>query len=195
MKFGLTAAILIVGCALATAAGAQAPQSADPGFQMRLDLARKVMEASGGNAQGEATIKSLYASINKLISSNLTSPQASKLAVSLQEHMERKLIEEVPNILEQSAQVYARNLTEKELRDEIVWLESDSAKSIRAKMPVIRDQIIQGQAPMFQAMMPQLMNKAADEACEESHCTADDRKLIAAMMTNLVPGRPHTATP
>jgi hypothetical protein len=205
MKLALSAAALIAGLSLAAAAAAQAQTQAqtqaqppaDPGFETRLALAHQVVEVSGGAAQAEAGVHSMYAGINRLLS-NLQgmSPQATKIMTSMQAHVEQKLVQAIPTILDQSAQVYARNLTEKELRDEIVWLESDSGKSIRAKTPVILDQIMQAQTPMLRAMLPELMKKAADEACEESHCTASDQKLIEAMMTKMFPGQaPATANP
>jgi hypothetical protein len=195
MKLGLTAATLIAGLSLATAVAAQDSQPADPGFPSRLALAHQMIEASGGNAQAESMIRSLYSGVNKMMSSAMTSPEAAKIVTSLQAHMEQKFIAAIPAIMDQTAQIYARNLTEKELHDEISWLESDSAKSIRAKMPIIQEQVMQAETPMIRAMVPDLMQKAVDEACDESHCTASDRKLIEAMMTKLLPEQPRIATP
>ncbi|MFI4933185.1 MAG: DUF2059 domain-containing protein [Caulobacterales bacterium] len=151
---------------------------------MRLELARQLYAASGGEQAAEDHIKQLYGSVNKMMGQMLP-PDRAKLIERLQQDMQDELVGMVPQIIDTGARAYAQNLSEKELRDYLAWLRSDSGRALIQKMPVIRQKMLDDQLPLVSAMLPKMMQKAVDRACEETHCTADEHKLMVAMVAKL----------
>ncbi len=185
MRLTVAAAAVAV-LALCGAAQAQTSASASPD-PARVELARQLVEASGGRQQAEATLKMLYGGMGKAIAQSLP-PDKSQLMTVLMQDLQDDMLKLTPQLLDASIQVYAANLTETELRDELAWMHSDSGRSITAKMPVVRQQMMQAQIPMIMTVIPKLMQKAVDQACEQSQCTPQQRQAIAAAAAKVAAG-------
>ncbi len=93
----------------------------------------------------------------------------------------------LPQIITLAEQSYADNLTEQQMRDYAAWLSSESGRAIRDKSVVISTQIMLGEAPLIRAMMPGLIQKAVERACDRSQCTAQDRSTLIAAITKAMP--------
>ncbi len=172
----LTATLAAVA-ALNLSGVAQASPAAAPD-PVRIGLARQLVEASGGRQQAEATLKVLYGGMGKALSQGLPADQ-SQLATVLMQDMQDEMIKLVPQILEASIQIYAATLTETELRDDLAWMQSASGRSTSAKMPALRQQLLLAEMPMVMTLMPKLVQKSVDHACDQSQCTPEQRRAVA----------------
>jgi hypothetical protein len=185
MAMKRAALILAAVAALSISTGAVAqnasPPPADP---TKLALARDVFEANGGKQQIEATMKAMFSGVSKMFD-GMPAAQAN-VALLVQRDMQDEIVKLIPAIVDLTADVYARNLTEKELRDMLAWTKSDSAQSIKAKTPLMTQQMVAAELPLIKAMMPNIMHKTIDRACDEAKCTADQKLQMAEMVDKAI---------
>ncbi len=164
--------------ATATAAGAQTAATAGPDA-VRLDLARQLYAASGGEKQVETAIDTMSDVMSKTFVKTLPGAQADVVRTAMDGAMQdtrAEIIRMIPAMMEAGAQVYARNLSEAELRDYLAWLRSDSGRAIIAKVPLIRRQVLEVVMPMMAGIAPQITRKVEDRICGELHCTTEQRQ-------------------
>ena len=175
---------------LATVAGATAWSQTvatagdDP---VKADLARQVIEVTGGQRQYDAQVKTLFGAIEKNMSQFMPADQ-DRLAQAVYADMEVEMLKLTPQMLDLSVHIYAQNYTEPELRDLLAFQRSESGQSIARKGPAIRAQAIAAMMPLVMTMMPAIMHKAADHVCEQNHCTDAQRRIIADSMTKALKG-------
>jgi len=176
----LPALAVLASLAMTTAAAAQTgPEKAiDP---VRLDLARQVFVASGGAESAERQLKSLFANVATLAKGSVGGTSA-KLTDALVNDIMDEEMKLIPQLLDESAKAYAGNLTEPELRDMLAWTKSDSAQSIRQKMPAITQELMTKVMPAVLGMMPAIMQRSVDRVCEETHCTPEVKATLKANM-------------
>ena len=173
---GAAAALLLVA---ASAANAQAPASKpDPA---KLELARQMFAENGGADAFKAQLGAMMAGMSQMMRTNVPAGN-EKLADALTKDIGDMELQMVPQMIDLSAEVYAETLSEQELRDMIAWTKSPSGQSIRQKMPAVTQQLMIRMGPMMQAMMPALMQKTIDRACEETKCSPETRKSVAEAM-------------
>jgi hypothetical protein len=185
---GLAALSFATVCHAQTAPAPAAPVAAvDP---VRLDLAKQVFEAVGGAKGAEAQMRSLYTAIGAAVGRNMPADQ-TKVTRQVMGDIQEEVVKLVPSIIDISARVYARNLTEKELRDVLAFYKSDSGQVMVHKQPVMMQQAIAEELPMIQAMMPRVMQKTLDRACEEAKCTPEVRQIVADALTKAMQ-TPHS---
>jgi len=175
----LAAAALAV--CFAGLAHAQAPAPAPAADPAKLALARQLFTENGGAEAYRAQIGAMMSGMSQMMRSSLPAGN-QKLTDALMKDMGEMELQMVPQMIDLSADVYADGLSEQELRDMLAWTKSPSGQSIRRKMPAITQQLMVRMGPMMQAMMPQVMQKTLDRACEEAKCTPEARKLVAEAM-------------
>lgn len=164
------------------------PASPSPDAAERLQLAHQILELSGGEKAVDRRVESMFATASKLVAAN-TSPDAARLEIAMQRDMQDEMLKLVPSIVGLSVQAYADNLTTQELRDYVAFLSSDSGKSIISKGPAIQQEALDRAIPLMAQMLPALERKVSDRVCEEVHCTAAERKIVAEAMSKAFPGR------
>ncbi len=150
----------------------------------RLQLARDILNASGGAQAMQVRMRSLFASMQDMIKSYLpkSDSQVSAAAEATIKYMTDQEVEAAPQMIEQVANIYANNLSEQELRDMLAWTASPSGRAIQAKMPIISQQLIASQGPLMKKIVAGAMATALDRACEEAKCTESDRTTITAIV-------------
>jgi len=169
----------------AALAQATAAPTVDP---ERLKLAREVMAENGGVDATRAQLKNVFGTVSKMVKSEVsTSPQAAALSDALMQHVMDEEMKAVPQMIEDSAQVYAEHLSVRELTDMLAYSRSETARSVRAKMPAITEEALMRQAPLMKRMIASSVQKAVDLTCEESHCTADQRQALNALVRKMAP--------
>ena len=185
-KLTLVAAL---GAALGCASGAWAQVApAAPDTATKLDLARRIVAADGGSEQFATTIKSMYGAINANLAKTLPPNQAQTVRL-IQTAIESQLISLTPQLVEIGVHAYADNLSQEELRDMLAWETSPSGEAIRSKGPAILQEVLAQELPLITASMPTIMQKAIDRACDEAHCTAQDRQTITAAVNQAMKRR------
>jgi hypothetical protein len=162
----------------APAAQAAAPAAVDP---VKLELAGQLIELSGGRKQADLQIRAMFGSIQAGMSQYLPADQ-SKLVGLLYQDLSDEMVEVSPKLLDLSAHIYAENYSERELRDLIAFRSSETGRSIALKQPAIQAEAVRETVPLVMAMMPQIMQKTLDRACEEAHCTAAQRQIASDAM-------------
>lgn len=172
--------------AVAPTAFAQDASQTDP---TKMQLARQLVTVSGGTKSAELMIRQAYSSTGQIYE-GLVSEDKLRVIKSIQEHMQTELLKLVPVLVDQSTEIYARNLTEKELRDAIAWQSSESGRSISAKMPSLIQQSMQAEVPYIRALLPDLLRKATEIACDEAKCSPAQRQEIAEMMSRSLQKQP-----
>jgi hypothetical protein len=174
---------LAAALALAGPGAALAQNAPDP---VKLELARKLVEVNGGQAQAEAQMKAVFAAMQKGVAANFPA-KISALVGPLYEDLGRQMVALTPRLLDISVRAYAQTFTEKELRDLLAFQMSDSGQSMLRKTPQVRAQVIAQSMPLIVGLMPDMMRKAADRACEVKHCTAAERAEVESAIARVAP--------
>jgi hypothetical protein len=152
-----------------------APAAPDP---VRMELARKLVEASGGEQQVAAQMKAMMAMVQKGVTEHMP-PAEAQLAGPIYEGISEEMVRLTPRMLELTERAYAENFSESELRDLLAFQTSETGQAMVRKLPQIRAQVMNETMPMIMAMLPEMMRKAAGRACEVKHCTAKERAMVS----------------
>jgi hypothetical protein len=150
-----------------------------------MQLARDLIELSGGRQAAASMIKSIYGGIDQLVTPSMP-PQRVELYRLIQRDIQVELIKAVPDLLDISASVFASNLTEQELRDYLAWMKSSSGQAVARKTPAIVQTVVNAQLPYMRALMPKLLQKAADDVCADAKCSEEDKKVVLAALNSAV---------
>jgi hypothetical protein len=182
------AALFMGGEALAQAApAAPAAQAGAPAPDpVRLQLARQVIEASGGVTSLQARFKAMFATVKGVMSGAVPASSAT-LVSEIFDDMEDEEVKAVPEMVDQMTRIYAEHLTEGELRDLLAWTDSPSGRSIQQKMPAITQDLLVEQQPLFRRLMAGAMKRSIDHVCAESNCTPEQRQQIAGVVAKILP--------
>jgi hypothetical protein len=176
----LAALAALTGASLAAPALAQEAPAAAPDPE-RLRLAMKMVELSGGEKQADAQVKAIFAAAQKALGKALPADKA-ELTAHIYDDLGQEMAGIMPKLLDIGARAYAEVYTEQELKDMIAFQMSESGQAMMKKAPRVRAQIINETMPLIMSAMPGVLNKAAMRACDESHCTADQRKTVTEAM-------------
>lgn len=96
-------------------------------------------------------------------------------------------IKAIPQMIDQTAIVYAKSLSETELRDMLAWTLSPSAQAIRAKNPAMMQELMVQQGPLLKKIMAGAVTTAVDRACTEAKCSEDERRTMIALAQKNLP--------
>jgi hypothetical protein len=171
----LTGASLPVPAVLAQEAPAAAPDSE------KLRLATQMVELAGGEKQAEAQVKSMLGAIRKALRNTLPADQAD-LTAHIYDDLDKEMTALMPKLIDAGARAYAEVYSEQELKDMIAFQMSESGQAMVKKAPLVRSQIISETMPLILSAMPAILDRAAARACDETHCTADQRRIVADAM-------------
>jgi hypothetical protein len=179
-----------VGLALTTSTMGYAQGQGPAVSPVKLDLAKQMLEAQGGQERASAVMKLMIGAMTMGLQKTIPPAQA-RLMGQIQSDMQTEMVAMIPALVDVSERVYAQNLTEKELRDELAWMRSDSGRSIQQKTPLLMQQVMQAEVPMIRAMIPKLTQRVLDRVCAELQCSTQDRQVIAAAMAKA--SSPHAS--
>lgn len=172
----------VLAAVLATgAAAADAPSSPE-----KLALAKQMVEASGGADQMKTVMQTLFRSMSANLAQNLP-PEQQRLRDALNDRIQARLIAATPQLMDATVQVYAANLTEKELRDYVAWLQSDTGQSLKNKLPQITSESVRVMAPVLAQITEGLKTDVIAEACAQAKCTAHDKEVLTALLNKTAP--------
>lgn len=172
----------VLAATLATSAmAADAPPSPE-----KLALAKQLVEASGGTDQLKTLLQTLFRSVSANIDANLPAEQ-KRLRDALLDRMQARILAVAPQLMDATAQVYAADLTEKELRDYVAWLQSDTGQSLKRKLPQITGESMQAMAPTLVQVTQGFRQDVVDEACAQAKCSAHDKEVLIALMNKTAP--------
>lgn len=179
---------LIAACAALLSAPLAHAAEAGHVDAVKLGLARELVEASGGAKAAEEMLTQMYSSMDAIFAK--APPKQAKLFAAIQRDLRDETIRLILPLTDASVEVYARVLTEKELRDMLTFQVSESGQSISRKMPLLMSEVVKAQVPILQDLMPVLLRKAVDRACEEAACSAQDREQIVAVLSPMFGAKP-----
>lgn len=179
IKF-LGGAVLAAGLATAAMA-ADAPPSPE-----KLALANQLVQASGGSEQLKTVLQTMFRSISANIDANLPAEQ-KRLRDALLDRMQARILAVAPQLMDATAQVYATDLTEQELRDYLTWLQSDTGQSLKRKLPQITGESMKAMAPVLVQVTQGFKQDVVDEACAQAKCSAHDKEVLTALMNKTAP--------
>jgi hypothetical protein len=152
----------------------------------KIALARQLVQASGGADQFKAVLQTMFRSMSTSIDANLPAEQ-KRLRDALLDKMQARILAVAPQLLDATAQVYATDLTEKELRDYLAWLQSDTGQSLKGKLPQITGESMQAMAPVIVQVTQGFKQDVIDDACAQAKCTAHDKEVLIALMNKTIP--------
>ncbi len=179
--------IKLMGGAFLAAALATGAMAADaPPSPEKLALAKQLVQASGGSDQLKAVLQTMFRSMSANIDANLPAEQ-KRLRDALLDKMQARIFAVAPQLMDATVQVYASDLTEKELSDYVAWLQSDTGQSLKRKLPQITGESLQAMAPVLAQVTQGFKQDVIDEACAQAKCTAHDKEALIAMMNKAVP--------
>lgn len=184
MKWAAFAGGLAALC-ISTASFAQTAQTPVPD-PARLQLARQVVEAVGGASAARTQLTALYSGMGQLLNANMPANQA-KLTATVLKYISEEMVKAVPELLDETVAIYANRLTERELRDLLAWQQSESARSIATKAPLILQDSIARQGPRLRAIQAGLVKTVIEKACQENACTPAQRQAVTAALAKAIP--------
>lgn len=173
-----------VAAMLATSAFAQSAPSPE-----KILLARQLVEASGGADQLRTVLQTVFTGMSSSLYANLA-PEQKRLAEVLLQKMQDRFLAAAPQLMDGTVQIYAQNLTEKELRDALAWQQSDSGQSLKRKLPLITAESIRTWGPVLTQVMAGLKQDVVDEACKQAGCTEQDRQALVTAMNKAIQKQP-----
>jgi hypothetical protein len=101
------------------------------------------------------------------------------MAMSITEDMRAMM----PKLAGAMVQIYARNLSERELADIDAFYSSPSGQAVVTKIPQLTSKIM----PLAMAEMPIMMRHAFDRFCCKTTCTPADRASMEKVVQNMTP--------
>lgn len=173
LAMGLAAALTV-----ATGAWAQAAPPPSPVDPVKMDLARQIVAAVGGEKQAEIQIRLMFAAMQKAVAQSLPA-DASALQGPIFDVISQEMVKLTPQILEISTHAYAQAYTEKELRDVLAFETSETGQAMVRKTPAVRAEVLAETMPLMLKLMPAIMGRVSDRVCAEQHCTAKQRQAVA----------------
>lgn len=180
---------LLSGAALAAMLATTASaQTAAPSAE-KLALARQLVEASGGGDQMKSVLQVLFRTMGASLSNN-TPPEQKRIIEVIMQKMQDRFIAATPQMIDGTVQIYAQDLTDKELRDYLAWVQSDTGQAMKRKAPLLAADSIKSMAPLITQITQGIKQDVVDEACKQANCTAHDREVIAAAMDKAMPKQP-----
>jgi hypothetical protein len=182
-------AIAVAAVTMASAAWAQTaspPATPDP---VRMDLARKIVAAVGGEKQAESQMTLMFSAMQKAVTQNLP-PDASRLQGPIFDLMGQEMVKITPLMLEISTRAYAEAYSEKELRDILAFQVSETGQAMVRKAPAVRAEVMAETMPLIFKLLPSIMSRAADKVCAEQHCTPKERQALADAFSHAAPRPP-----
>lgn len=171
-------ALLSIGCAAAAQPAAPAPaaQAAAeaPVDPQQLALAKRLMALLSDQMDLSAELKAMNAQMLQATLSQ--TPNADRAfterMMAISDKVEDKMM---PDILDSVAEIYARRLTRREMKDSIAFYKSPSGRSVLRKMPLIAGDL----GPVFAKWIPRMQAEMVQELCAETVCTPAQRKALA----------------
>jgi hypothetical protein len=184
MQFKRLLSGAVLAAMVATAAVAQpAAPSAE-----RVALAKQLVEASGGGDQMKTILQAVFGAMSTSLNANVP-PEQKRITELLLQKMQERFIAATPQLIDGTVQVYATNLSDKELRDYVAWLQSDTGQAIKRKTPMLAAESLKVMAPVITQVTQGIKQDVLDDACKQANCSAHDREVIAAAMDKAMPAR------
>jgi len=152
-----------------------APATSDPA---KLQLAREIVEASGGEKAAENRITALYATVGKGMAAQIPAGQG-RLAEAFQADLAAEMTPLVPQILDVSVHAYADVFSEQELKDWLAFQRSESGQAISRKSPLVTQRALTAMMPLILKVMPGVMQRTMNRVCVENHCTQQQQQIVA----------------
>ena len=171
---------------LAFASVAHAQDEAPAPDPAKIDLARQLVQAMGGQEDAEDQLDAVFEAIQKTVEGG-ASRVDNRIAGAFLDSLKQQVSSLAPEVVALSIQLYAQNCTEKELRDMLAFQQSDTGRAMARKQPLIRAQALHQTLPLVSGKLPDLLDHAADQACARVQCSADERKALG----NLLDGPPR----
>lgn len=183
MKLVTLAAGLALLCAAPCLAqtAAAAPSAVEAVTPAKLELARQMIEASGGLKQMNAIIDSMYGAMFPKMAQGLPKESRGSI-VAAQAAMQQQMHALMPKILDVTERVYAETFTEDELRQVLAFQQSPAGQAMVRKTPVMMQRTMTEMVPVIMAEMPKVMHSVTEAICDKQHCTAAQRSEIEAAM-------------
>ena len=176
---GAVATASILMHAGAVRAQGDAQTSADP---VKMALARQLVEQNGGQQAIKAQIDAMFNIMKANIGATAGSDQAA-MTNQIYEDLQSEMDGLLPQLIDIDVKIYARNYTEKEMRDILAFEQSETGQSMRSKALKIRSEAMNETMPLVLGLMPAILRHTADRVCETSHCNAKERELVAAVIS------------
>jgi len=153
------------------AAQSSPAQSADASPSAhKLALARQVVEATRMDAIMTGAFRNMAAQVTASTGKSLSADRQARMKI-IGEAEGAALAKRVPQIVDSMVSGYARNFTEQELSDMLVFYRSPSGRSMVAKTP----QFMQGVSAEIVRLIPQMRRDMGQEVCAKIPCTPAER--------------------
>jgi hypothetical protein len=176
MRAALTLAAAVTALAMPAFAQPMAPSpgppsAADPVDPERLAMARQLFAAMHLDTAMRGMFANMFKSLPGMDAQ--ANPRVQEFAASLGAGFDATF----PELLDNIAQVYARDLTTQELKDSLAFYGSPSGQAILNKMP----QIMQQAMPLSMKMMPKVAARAEKDFCGKETCTEAELAVFKRM--------------
>ncbi len=154
-----------------------------PTDPVRLELARRLVADSGGEAAQELRVRAAIAASERVLAQG--GAPTTRLAQRVDAELEQQMLGLVPLLVDATERAYAEVLTEQELRDYVAWLESAAGKAITAKSAALQQDVLHRTVPILVDQMSRRAATAISRACEEEGCTQKERDALTASMSRV----------
>jgi len=175
-------AVALASVAVFVGASAHADSPPPAVDSVRLQLARELVETSGGEKTLKNVLETYSSSMTKILGQALP-PDKAKIARLIQAKILQEYMNSLPQMLATTTQIYASNFNEAELQDYLAFMKSETGQSILNKMPIVLQQSIEAQGPFIRSLLPKITSTAIQSACEEANCTPAERQQVTEVFS------------
>lgn len=171
--------------ALAGSAGAQQtlpppaspPMAEAPVDPEQLALARHLMSLMSSQMDFGAVMKNMIEGMMQ--TARQQNPNLDPAAMDrIQAAIEKAMAGIIPDMLDDVAKLYARQLTRKEMEDTIAFYEGPSGQAVLHKMP----EIFKNVGPLMAKYIPRMQTSMIEALCAQNACTAEQRKALTSQV-------------
>jgi len=177
------------------------PDTAKPD-PAKMELARQLLEVSGGEKRADDQVELVFNIMVKTVDDAANGLDPG-LSAAFLDGLKQETVKLTPQLLELTTRLYAETCTEQELRDMLAFEKSETGQSMLRKTPIIQSQALSQTVPLMMDAMPQILQRAVDDACAKATCTSQDRRHLLGILDapplaappGSMPINPPAATP
>lgn len=158
-----------------------APDPDRPADPARLALARQLIDIDGGEKQVADQVDALYSVMFTKMAEKMPA-EGKPVVLATQLALQHEMHTLIRPMLDVTAEVYAKNYSEQQLRDIIAFRRSPTGQAVAAKTPMIQRQAVAAMLPLIVQDMPRVMHSTVEAVCKAQTCTPQTRAELSAAM-------------
>lgn len=166
--------VIAAAAILALCAGTASAQTASTPHKR--ELAQELMSEIQFDNMMETINRSVEQSMTATIKAGASKPEKARIDSMLSASREEMMVL-TPKLKDFMVDIYATELTDKELEDTVAFYKTESGRSILAKLPALTQRM----TPFMQQQMPAVMQGMFRRYCAKVTCSAQEKASMSKL--------------